>query len=243
VQLTRPQPLLANLLDAPTAAAFRALVATHRPVLSTCFLSHLAQAADAAALAGDAPAAARLEALGARLLPALEQADGATGTALLARLSGAAAQLGGDQPALTAPAAAEADAAQLGARWQALALRGEAGAGAQRGANAASRRDSAAALLGRVALAGHPALSPAAGPRVEARILAALLGEGDTAARALLLEEALTPPALGQRGDGEEELVSTTPVALLAAVEGALGRGEEPSAALRALRALLLARL
>lgn len=210
----------AELLRALRAAAddgvLPAAFAANRSRVTTSFLSSLADEA------------ASLEELGSRLFALIERGeDGDSGEdAASASLVALASSDGG-----------EAEVADLLAqRWAALAARGQAAAPLQRRLNADSRRDSAAALIGRAPAAN--ALS-ALQPSADSRILDELLSCGEKELGAML-DEALTPASAGHFVD-DLELLSTTPLRLLAAVEGSLGREADPAVVerLRELRARL----
>ena len=172
---------------------------------------------------------------------------------------------------------------ELSRRWSALALRGEAAAPAQAGLNAASRRNSAAEIMGRAALQGaqpedvltpqpevrcshrcksSPLLPPLLTlPSPQERILAALLAIPDEAERLAAVDDALTPHDADAVDDGAgDELLSTTPLQLLRAIDLSLqrlqrgaphlaaslllaGGGAADAAALERLRAAVLARV
>ena len=170
---------------------------------------------------------------------------------------------------------------ELSRRWSVLALRGEAAAPAQAGLNAASRRNSAAEIMGRAALEGaqpEEVFTPQAEvrfchalqgqyallahlPSPQERILAALLAIPDEAERLAAVDDALTPPEAGAVDDGAgDELLSTTPLQLLRAIDLSLqrlqrgaphltaslllaGGGAVDAAALQRLRAAVLARV
>ena len=175
--------------------------------------------------------------------------------------------------------------AELSRRWSALALRGEAAAPAQAGLNAASRRTAVAEIMGRAALEGtqqEEVLAPQPEARhnpqaclrhrqrlqadcltaaPQERILAALLAIPDEAERLAAVDDALTPPEAGAVDDGAgDELLSTTPLQLLRAIDLSLqrlqrgaphlsaslllaGGGGADAAALGRLRAAVLARV
>ena len=118
--------------------------------------------------------------------------------------------------------------AELSRRWAALALRGEQAAPAQADLNSASRRSSAAELMGRAALDGAQP-DEVLRPQAEERILAALLAIDDDAERLAAVDDALTPPDAGAvaADDGEgDELLFTTPLRLLRAIDLSLQRLE-----------------
>ena len=275
---TKFDELLAELGACPDAD-FAALVASTREQFTVSFYEHAAGRVRALEDEGDAKRAAALDRLCGRTMAAAETAFGATLTdgsrTGAASLPTPTAGTRGDDPGdggddagsesagfgLTA-----ADRAELAARRDAVSARlaheGEANAVAQLAKNAASRRDSATALLGRVPV-GEKELRTLNAVTSERRIIDVLLTTPDGPEREETLTDALTPPpetapddASGQmRLDdaagvltGDEEEVFTTPARLLAAVELAVKESLEAGddarvvADLRALRASVAAR-
>ena len=277
---TKFDALLAELGACPDAD-FSELVTSTREQYTVSFYEYAAGRVEALEREGDARRAAALDRLCGRTMAAAETAFGAaltdgrrTGAASLSTARSADDAPPGDQgsgPETAVFGLTAAERAELAARRDAvsatLAREGEANAIAQLAKNAASRRDSATALLGRVPM-GEKELRALNMVTSERRIIDVLLTVPEGTEREEALTDALTPPpepaaASSAVGDGnnqlrlddasgvltgDEEEVFTTPARLLAAVELAVKESLEAGddarvvADLRALRASVAAR-